>query len=261
MGTARLDSAYEGTGFAGWAAQPGLRTVQGELESGLERIFGQRVELTVAGRTDAGVHAAGQVASFEHGAELPDRLAERLNAVLADDLAVRAAEPAADGFDARRQARSRCYRYRVLASPIRDPFERGRALWWRSPVERGLLDECAAATVGTHDFTAFTPTQSEHVLFERTVLRAQWRAEHHARPDLAGGGDEASQPGDGMLVFEIEAPSFMRNQVRVIVGTRLEVGAGRRSPADFRALLGGAARERAGETAPAHGLCLVAVRY
>ena len=128
MGTARIDIAYEGTGFAGWAAQPGLRTVQGELESGLERILGQRVELTVAGRTDAGVHAAGQVASFEHGAELPDRLAERLNAVLADDLAVRAAGPAADGFDARRQARSRCYRYRLLASPIRDPFERHRAL-------------------------------------------------------------------------------------------------------------------------------------
>ena len=115
--------------------------------------------------------------------------------------------------------------------------------------------------VGTHDFTAFTPTQSEHVLFERTVLRAEWRAEHRARPDLAGGGDEASQPGDGMLVFEIEAPSFMRNQVRVIVGTMLEVGAGRRPPADFRALLGGAPRERAGETAPAHGLYLVAVSY
>jgi tRNA pseudouridine38-40 synthase len=181
--------------------------------------------------------------------------------VLADDVAVRAAGPAPGGFDARRQARSRLYRYRVLASTIRDPFELRTALWWRYPLELELLERCADAVVGHHDFTAFTPAQSEHVLFERTVLRAEWRAERHARHNLAGRGDEASQPGDGILVFEIEAPSFMRNQVRVIVGTMLEVGAGRRSPADFRALLGGAARERAGETAPAHGLCLVAVSY
>ena len=150
---------------------------------------------------------------------------------------------------ARRHARSRSYRYRVLASPIRDSFERDRALWWRYPVDRGLLDECAAATVGTHDFTAFTPTQSEHVLFERTVLRAGWRSEPRA------------EPGGEMLAFEIEAPSFMRHQVRVMVGTMLEVGDRRRTLGDFRELLEGAPRERAGETAPAHGLCLVAVAY
>lgn len=244
MGTARLEIAYDGTGFAGWAAQPGLRTVQGELESGLERILGERAELTVAGRTDAGVHASGQVASFEHEAALPDRLATRLNAVLADDLAVRAAAAAPDGFDARRDARSRTYRYRVLAAATRDPFERRTALWWRHPLERPRLDECAAAIVGNHDFTAFTPTRTEHVLFERTVLRAGWTEE-------AG----------GVLAFEVEAPAFMRNMVRALVGTMLEVGGGRRSVAEFRALLDGAPRERAGETAPAHGLCLVAVSY
>jgi tRNA pseudouridine38-40 synthase len=198
----------------------------------------------VAGRTDAGVHATGQVASFQHQRELPDSLTERLNAVLPRDLAVLAAEPALGGFDARRDARSRTYRYRVLVSRVRDPFEEGRALWWRHRVDRGLLDEAAAAVVGKHDFTAFTPTQTEHVLFERNVIACGWQEE---RRDL--------------VALEITAPSFMRNQVRVLVGTMLEVAGGRRSVDDFRALLEGAPREHAGETAPPHGLYLIAVGY
>jgi tRNA pseudouridine38-40 synthase len=243
--TFRLTIAYDGTRFAGWAVQPELRTVQGELEAALERILGgERVELTVAGRTDAGVHALGQVASFEHNGELPDRFAERLNAVLSRDVTVRAAEPAPDGFDARRDALSRTYRYRVLASSIRDPFEENRALWWRHPLDRALLDECATAVVGLHDFTAFTPTDTGHMLFERNVNACDWQQE---RTDL--------------LAMTIEAPSFMRSQVRVIVGTMLEVGGGRRSLDEFRSLLAGAPRDHAGETAPPHGLYLVSVAY
>jgi tRNA pseudouridine38-40 synthase len=185
------------------------------------------------------------VASFAHERELPDRLAERLNAVLPRDVAVVAVEPAPEGFDARRDARSRTYRYRVLASPLRDPFEEGRALWWRHRVDRDLLDEAAAAVVGKHDFTAFTPTQTEHVLFDRNVIACGWVEED--RPEL--------------IAMEITAPSFMRNQVRVLVGTMLEVAGGRRSLDDFRSLLEGAARDRAGDTAPPHGLYLVAVGY
>ncbi|MQA75888.1 MAG: tRNA pseudouridine(38-40) synthase TruA [Solirubrobacterales bacterium] len=277
MSTARLRIAYDGRGFAGWAAQPERRTVQGELEAALGRILGERVTLTVAGRTDAGVHASAQVASFEHAAELPDRLAERLNGVLPRDVAVQAAGPAPDGFDARRSARSRTYRYRVLASPIRDPFEEGRALWWRHPLDRALLDACAEAVVGSHDFTAFTPTQTEHVLFVRDVLRCEWSQERRPSVDppipgmstavptgAAGGMSEdqrAQEMGGTLLALQIESEAFMRSQVRVVVGTMLEVAARRRTLADFRALLDGAPRERAGETAPAHGLCLVAVSY
>jgi tRNA pseudouridine38-40 synthase len=231
---------------------------------------GERVELTAGGRTDAGVHALGQVASFEHDRTLPDRLAERLNGVLPRDIAVRAARPAPDGFDARRDALARAYRYRVLASPVRDPFEEGRALWWRHAVDREALAACAEATVGKHDFTAFTPTQTEHVLFERNVTRCEWHAEtapaapasEQARmTGRPAGSLEAGEVAGALLALEIEAPSFMRNQVRVLVGTMLEVAGRGRSVGDFRSLLAGAPRSRAGETAPPHGLYLVAVRY
>ena len=244
MPTARLDIAYDGSRFAGWAAQPGQRTVQGEVESALERIVGERIELTVAGRTDTGVHATGQVASFAHEGELPDQLAERLNAVLPHDVAVTGAAPAPPDFDARRSARARVYRYRVLAARVRNPFEERRALWWRHQLDRQRLDAAAALVVGKHDFTAFTPTQTEHVLFERNVDECFWAEDY-----------------PGLLALEVAAPSFMRNQVRVLVGTMLEVGGGRRTLEDLEALLAGAPRDRAGETAPPHGLYLVAVRY
>jgi tRNA pseudouridine38-40 synthase len=244
VATARLEVSYVGTRFAGWASQPGQRTVQTELESALARILGEAVALTVAGRTDAGVHATGQVASFVCERALPDRLPERLNAVLERDVAVTGAAEVPDGFDARRDAISRTYVYRVHADSVRDPFEEGRALWWRYPIDHTLLDACAEAVVGKHDFTAFTPTRTGHALFERNVDACAWEEERR-----------------GLLALRIEAPSFMRSQVRVLVGTMLEVAGGNRSLEDFRALLEGAPRERAGETAPAHGLYLVAVTY
>ena len=146
--------AYDGGPFAGWAVQPGKRTVQGELTAALETILREPVRLTVAGRTDRGVHALGQVASYEG----PPPSLRSVNAVLPREIAVLAAEEAPPGFSARHDARSRTYRYRVLARRAPSPFERGRALWWPYRLDEAALDACAAALAGTHDFTAFTPS-------------------------------------------------------------------------------------------------------
>ena len=237
--TVRLDLEYDGTDFFGWAKQPDQRTVQGELEAALGRILSRDVELTVAGRTDRGVHATGQVASYEGE---PVR-AEALNALLPADVAVRSCAAVADGFDARRDALSRSYRYRVLHRRERSAFEAGRALWWPHRLDFSALEACAAALAGTHDFTAFTPTETYHVRFDRDVLAARW-----------------TRDGD-LLAFEIEADTFMRHMNRVLVGTMLQVAGGRRTLEDFERLLNGAHRRDAGPTAPPHGLYLTGVRY
>jgi tRNA pseudouridine38-40 synthase len=234
--TARLRLEYDGTEFAGWATQPGLRTVQETVESALVTVLRREVTLTVAGRTDRGVHARGQVASHD-GDPAPIR---NLNALLPPDVAVLASEAAPDGFDARRDARSRTYRYRIHTRSAPSPFEQNRALWWPRPLDRAALDACAAALPGTHDFTAFTPTETDHVRFDRDVMRAEW----------------VDEPGD-VLALWIEADTFMRHMVRVLVGTMLE---GTR-PDRFAELLEGRPRSAAGATAPAHGLYLESVAY
>jgi tRNA pseudouridine38-40 synthase len=210
--------------------------VQGVLQEALGTVLRRPAELTVAGRTDRGVHARGQVASHA-GEPAPLR---NLNAVLPGDVSALASKAAADAFDARRDARSRTYRYRVLTRAAPSPFERGRAVWWPRPLDRTALDTCAEALVGRHDFTAFTPTDTDHVRFERHVLRAEWLEE----------------PNE-VLAFWIEADTFMRQMVRILVGTMLE---GVR-PERFARLLEGATRSEAGATAPAHGLYLESVRY
>ncbi len=201
----------------------------------------ERVDLTVAGRTDAGVHAWGQVASYDG----PPASVRALNAVLPSDVAALSCVAAPEGFDARHDATSRAYCYRVLARGSRSAFEAGRALWWLRPVDVPALSACADALVGTHDFTAFTPTDTYHQRFSRDVFSAFWRR---------GSGSD-------VLEFWIEADAFMRQMNRALVGTMLEVGMGRRSVADFVALLSGRPRSEAGPTAPAHGLYLAGVGY
>ncbi len=237
----RLLIEYDGTDFSGWARQPGRRTIQGELERALAIVLRRdSVALTVAGRTDAGVHARGQVASYP-GEPAP---ADSLNALLPYDVAVLESAAAPSGFDARRDATSRAYCYRVLTRRARSPYERRLALHWPHRLDLSPMQHCAALLAGTHDFTAFTPTDTEHVRFSRDVLTASW---------------EPVSPG--LAEFWIEADAFMRNMIRVLVGTMLEVGGGRRSVEQFADLLTGRARSEAGATAPPHGLHLVGAGY
>ena len=196
--------------------------------------------LTVAGRTDAGVHARGQVAS--HPGE-PARL-DGLNALLPHDVRVLASEEAEPQFDARRDALSRTYRYRLLIRSVASPFERRYAMHVPRPVDFDVLDACARALYGTHDFTAFTPTETDHVRFSRDVFRAEWVRE-----------------SEHVLAFWIEADTFMRHMVRVLVGTMLAAARGRYDVEQFRQLLDGSPRSAAAETAPAHGLYLESVKY
>ena len=240
----RLDVVYEGTAFKGWARQPGRRTVEGVLGEALAVALRHAVRLSVAGRTDAGVHATGQVASFATPVAVqPDRLRHTLNALLPPDVAVMDVRRAPLGFVAR-EARARTYRYRLWVSPVKPVLERAFVWDVRGGLDQALLHGAAALLLGRRDFAALTPSARLYHSCVREVRAAEW---------LAAEGPE--------VVFQITAGSFLHNMVRVAVGSMVDVAQGRMSLDAFQEGLAGGRRQRMGQTAPARGLVLVDVEY
>lgn len=240
----RLTVAYDGSGFHGFWPTPGVATIGGTLQTSIERVLGHEITLTCAGRTDTGVHAWGQVVSFDAEGD-PDLagLQHALNAICGPAIVVREASVTAPDFDARFSARSRIYRYTVLNRPVPDPFLVGTAWHVRQPLDLRSLRAGCDPLIGEHDFSSFCRAAGDKSLTRR-VVEARW--------------DEV---GDGLLRFQIEASSFCHQMVRSVVGTLVEVGHAKLRPGDVLGILAARDRHAAGHLAPPQGLCLWDVRY
>jgi len=233
---------YDGLRFAGSQVQKRGPTVQGELEAALRKLTGEHLRVAFAGRTDAGVHARGQVAAFTTPSALEtDVFVRGLNASLPEDVAIRRAVEVPPGFDPRRQAAGRTYRYVIYNAPVRSPLHRGRAWHVAGPLDLAAMREAAAGLIGERDFAAFSRREDVN------TVRCLRRCEIERRGPL--------------VTVELEADAFLRQQVRRTVGALVQVGAGRLSVAQFRRLLRQAEPASAGPLAPAQGLCLLRVTY
>ena len=240
----KLTLEYDGTGYAGWQVQPNGATIQGRVEEALEKVLREKVRIHGSGRTDAGVHARGQVAHFDTGSNLPlKNVRDGANTYLPPDIAIIRAEEAAPDFHARYSARGKIYRYRVLLRETRSPLFLNYACRFSPPIDVEKMRIASRSLIGEHDFSAFEASGSS----------IQDKVRQLDRMDIREEGE--------VLEFELEGNGFLYKMVRNIVGTLLEVGKGNLLPEDIKEILGSRDRENAGPTAPAAGLCLIRVLY
>jgi tRNA pseudouridine38-40 synthase len=241
----KLIIEYDGSRYHGWQRQKEDRSIQAEIEKALKTITASSVTLIGSGRTDAGVHARGQVANFKCDTRLePETIVNALNSLLEEDIVIQACEPVDTSFHARYDARSKVYQYRILNRPV--PAAIGRQYSWfiRKPLNQEAMRAAIAHLIGQHDFKTFEGSGSASQQTTRHIYAA-----------------ELTEQNSGLLMFEIEADGFLRYMVRSIVGTLVDVGLGKITPADFKSILDSRDRSRAGVTAPARGLILVKVNY
>jgi len=242
----KITLAYDGTNYAGWQVQPEAHgpTIQGEVAAALQRLTGETITPVAAGRTDAGVHARGQVISFSTGASIPsERWPLALNSVLPEDIVALAAVETGSGFHARYQARWKWYRYTIYNGRVPDVFSRYYSWQVRQALDRAAMARGAALLEGEHDFRSFCAAGSPVRHFERRVARARVGQEGH------------------FIYFDVIANGFLYHMVRIMAGTLVEIGRGRLAPEVMPAILAARSREQAGPTAPARGLCLEHVAY
>ncbi len=245
MRNIKLVIEYDGTNYQGWQVQPAGPTIQGILEEKLSRLAGERIRLIGSGRTDSGVHAAGQVAHFKTQSRMETRTIQRaLNSLLPPDIVVQKVEEVDEGFHARKHSKSKVYEYRILNRSLRPVFHREYV--WHIPqkLDLGEMRKATQILVGKHDFSAFRTVGSPTRTTVRRVVRADWK-----------------KGRDGLIRFEIEADGFLKQMVRSIIGTLVEIGKGKRKASDLRKIMNSGDRKNAGPTAPARGLFLKEVKY
>jgi tRNA pseudouridine38-40 synthase len=245
MRNIKLIIEYDGTNYRGWQVQPDGPTIQGMLEEKLSRLSSERIHVIGSGRTDSGVHALGQVAHFRTQSQMDIRTIQRaLNSLLPPDILIREVEEVDEGFHARKQSKSKVYEYRILNRNLRSVFHRGYV--WHIPQKLNLAEmkKATQSLIGEHDFSAFRTVGSPTRTTVRRVIRAEWK-----------------RGRDGLIRIEIEANGFLKQMVRSIIGTLVEIGKGRMKATDFRKILNSKDRKEAGPTAPAQGLFLKEVKY